>query len=245
MWDVHCVGSGDVVFEGFTPAAGVVAQVDSGGADPRLRANGGDPVHPNTPPGPEPIGVLSVSAPPGGTGQVQVTGNLWVSTLLAALPVDGSPGGEPLAGVEGPDSDGDGEPDATDVCPNAANALQETSVQDGLFGIGCACLCGDVNNSCTVTVSDVDAIQSEILPKLGAQAGCTDDDSGLCGSPPITEVRGCDASASGSCGVFDADVVQGAIGALITVGGQESFPLANGYDPANCAQSDPNPITPF
>lgn len=242
MWDVHVVGTGEIVFDSFTPAAGVVSNVDSGAADPILRANGGDPADPNSALQPEPIGVLMVSAPAGGTGEVQVTGNLYVTTLLAALPVDGTPGGQPL-GLVDIDSDGDGVPDGADNCPSVANAGQAASAQDGLVGFGCACLCGDVNSSCTVSGVDAQDIQLQMLANLGGQSGCyqlgSPDDQGLCGTPQTHEVRGCDANGSGSCSGSDAQVIQHSLAAI---SGTPTYPLPSGYAPTNCAQSTPDPI---
>ena len=116
--------------------------------------------------------------------------------------------------VVGPvgDADGDGVPDASDTCPLVANPGQEASIQDGLVGYGCACLCGDVNNSCTVSGIDVRDIQFQILPNLGAQSGCyqlgTPDDQGLCGTPQTREVRGCDTNGNGACSGVDAQIIQ-------------------------------------
>ncbi len=140
--------------------------------------------------------------------------------------------------------------DPNDVCVFAKNPLQEVTLQDGLVGIGCACLCGDVNNSCTITVTDVDDIQATIIPNLDAQPGCTKNNAGLCGTPQILEVRGCDADGSGTppgfvdCTVSDVDLIQRTI-PLLLPGPPPPFPLPNGYSPTNCAQTDPNPITPF
>ena len=139
------------------------------------------------------------------------------------------------------DTDGDGIPDSTDICVLVPNPAQTASVQDGLVGIGCSCLCGDTNNSCTVSAVDAQSIQLQILPNLGAQAGCyqigAPDDQGTCGVSPQQEVRGCDVNNSASCSAVDASVVQGALPSLA---GTPSFPLGNGYSPTNCAQSTPD-----
>jgi len=136
------------------------------------------------------------------------------------------------------DTDGDGIPDSTDICVLVPNPGQVASVQDGLVGIGCSCLCGDTNNSCTVSGIDAQSIQVQILPNLGAQAGCyqigSPDDQGVCGVSPQQEVRGCDVNNSSTCSGLDAQVVQGALPSLV---GTPSFPLANGYSPTNCAQN--------
>ena len=187
MWDIHIVGTGALVFDSFVPAAGVVAAIDSSGADPLLRANGGDPTDPNAPPGAEPVGVLNVAAPPGGGGQVQVTGNVWVSTLLSAESVDGTPGGAPLGAVA--DADGDGLPDGGDNCPFVANADQTASAQSGFESVGCACLCGDVNLDCVIDSSDALEIQ--------LAAGF---------APPqfLFDADHCDINADGLCNSADA-----------------------------------------
>ncbi len=190
MWDVHLVGTQDLVFVSFVAASGVVAQLDTGGSDPIVRANGGDPVDPNAPPVPEPVGVLTVSAPPGGAGEVQVTGNLWVNTLLAALPVDGSPGGLPLGAVG--DADGDGVPDAADNCPYVSNAGQQASAQEGFEAIGCACLCGDVNTDCKIDAND--ALEIILFSGFAPQATSFDPDhcdvngDGICDSNDGLEI---------------------------------------------------------
>ena len=103
----------------------------------------------------------------------------------------------------------------------------------------CACLCGDVNNSCTLTGTDAEDLQSKILPNLGIQPSCTNDDSGLCGSPPIIEVRGCDVDASGFCSIMDVETLQSALSG-IWLGA--TYPLSGGYDPRNCAQDSLDPI---
>ncbi len=238
MWDVHVVATAQLVIDGFTPAPGVVSHVESSGNDPILRANGGDPADSDSPLDPEPIGVLMVSAPPGGSGEVVVTGNLYVTTLLAAQPVAGLP-----LGLVDLDLDGDGVPDSVDNCLGVANPGQQASIQDGLVGFGCACLCGDVNNSCTVSGLDVQDIQQQILPNLGSQPGCyqigSPDDQGICGAPQTGEVRGCDTNAGGSCSALDAQVIQNSFAELF---GSPSFPLSSGYSPTNCAQSTPDPI---
>jgi len=211
MWDVHIVGTGDLVFDGFTPAAGVIAAIDSGGSDPILRANGGDPVDPNAPPGAQPIGVLNVSAPPGGTGEVQVTGNLWVSTLLAAAPVDGTPGGAPLGAVPESDADGDGVPDASDNCPYVANAGQAASTQSGFEAIGCACLCGDVNLDCTIDSGD--ALEIKLAAGFAPPQVTYDPDH-------------CDVNGDGGCNSADALEI------LLFSG---SAPPQLDFSPTNCA----------
>jgi hypothetical protein len=140
-----------------------------------------------------------------------------------------------------PDADFDGVCDVDDNCPNVANAGQTSSAQDGLVGIGCSCLCGDVNNSCTVSGVDVQDIQLQILPNLGLQSGCyqigSPDDQATCGTSPPREVRGCDANASATCSGVDAQVIQNDLPGII---GTPTYPLPNGYDPMNCAQSTPD-----
>ncbi len=75
---------------------------------------------------------------------VQVLGD-WIDTALATL-----------------DSDGDGEPDASDNCPRAPNPSQSddggvgSSVADG---VGNACQCGDVDGDGLGDPSDVQAIR--------------------------------------------------------------------------------------
>jgi hypothetical protein len=124
-----------------------------------------------------------------------------------------------------------------------ANPGQAASAQDGLVGFGCACLCGDVNSSCTVSAVDAQDIQLQILAYLGAQSGCyqlgSPDDQGLCGTPQTREVRGCDANGAGSCSGSDAQVIQNSVGAI---SGTPTYPLPSGYAPTNCAQSTPDPI---
>jgi hypothetical protein len=217
----------------------VVSHVDSSGNDPILRANGGDSADSDSPLDPEPIGVLMVSAPPGASGEVVVTGNLYVTTLLAAQPVAGLP-----LGLVGLDLDVDGVLDSVDNCPGVANPGQQASIQDGLVGFGCACLCGDVNNSCTVSAADVQDIQRQILPQLGSQPGCyqigSPDDQGICNVSGLgREVRGCDANSSSTCSSTDAQTIQNSFAQLF---GSPSFPLSSGYSPSNCAQSTPDPI---
>jgi len=141
------------------------------------------------------------------------------------------------------DSDADSVCDLDDNCPLVPNAGQAASTQDGLVGHGCACLCGDVNSSCTVNAVDAQDIQLHILPNLGTQAGCYPlggpDDQGLCGTPQTREVRGCDANSGGTCSASDAQVIQNSLPELV---GTPSFPLSTGYAPTNCAQSTPDPI---
>lgn len=138
----------------------------------------------------------------------------FVPASIAAADLDGDAFLDLVAGTQGfsvsvlfnlsEDSDGDGVGDATDNCVNTANPGQEASTQDGLVGLGCACLCGDVNDSCTVSGADAQDIQLQILPNLGTQDDCYDigdppfDEQGLCGTPQTTEPRGCDVNASGS-----------------------------------------------
>lgn len=141
-----------------------------------------------------------------------------------------------------PDSDGDGVSDSLDNCPLVANPGQQASAQDGLAGVGCACLCGDVNNSCTVSGSDAFHLQIQILPNLGGQSGCYNvgqpDAQGLCGTPQLYEPRGCDVDASGSCSSTDVQVLQFGLPAIR---GGASYPLPGGYDPGHCAQDSPDP----
>ena len=141
-----------------------------------------------------------------------------------------------------PDGDGDGVHDAIDNCALVANAGQAASVQDGLVGLGCACLCGDVNNSCTVSAVDAQDIQLQIIPNLGGQAGCYDvgnpDEQGVCGTPQDKEPRSCDVNASGACSSVDAQVIQFSLASLA---GTPIFPLGTGYDPTHCAQASPDP----
>ena len=178
----------------------------------------------------------------------------FVPASIAAADLDGDAFLDLVAGTQGfsvsvlfnlsEDSDGDGVGDATDNCVNAANPGQEASTQDGLVGLGCACLCGDVNDSCTVSGADAQDIQLQILPNLGTQDDCYDigdppfDEQGLCGTPQTTEPRGCDVNASGSCSGADAQVLQNSLAALV---GTPSFPLPSGYDPTHCAQASPDP----
>jgi hypothetical protein len=100
-----------------------------------------------------------------------------------------------------------------------------------------------VNGSCSVSSVDAQDIQGQILPNLGAQAGCYPlggpDDQGLCGTPQTREVRGCDANGGGSCSASDAQLIQNSLPELV---GTPSFPLSTGYAPTNCAQSTPDPI---
>jgi spore coat protein A len=139
------------------------------------------------------------------------------------------------------DADGDGIPDASDNCPLVPNAAQTASTQDGLVGIGCSCLCGDVNNSCSVSGVDAQDIQVRILPNLGLQPGCyqigSPDDQATCGASPRREVRGCDVDASATCSGTDAQVIQNDLSQII---GSPTYPLPSGYDPKNCAQSTPD-----
>jgi hypothetical protein len=128
-----------------------------------------------------------------------------------------------------------------DNCPLVPNTAQTASVQDGLIGVGCSCLCGDVNNSCTVSGVDVQDIQLQILPNLGLQSGCyqigSPDDQATCGSSAQREVRGCDVNTSSTCSGVDAQVMQNDLPGII---GTPTYPLANGYGPTNCAQSTPD-----
>jgi hypothetical protein len=242
-WDVHLIGTSDVEFHSFAAASGAFGLIDQTGPDPVLRVNGGSS-DPNGDAAAEAAGVLMVSAPPAGSGVVDVTGKTWVNTFLVELSVDGSAGDLPLGEVvEGGivDTDGDGEPDSTDNCVLVANASQGASVQDGLIGVGCACLCGDVNNSCTISGVDVQDIQTQILPNLGLQSGCYQvglpDDQAICGASPAREVRGCDVNASATCSGVDAQVLQSDLPGIV---GTPTYPLANGYDPTNCAQNTPD-----
>ena len=76
------------------------------------------------------IGSLVVSAAPGGSGSVVVTGNLTANHQLGGVvPQTGNFLG--TVGVGGPDGDGDGIPDTTDNCPTVNNPGQE----DGAGGL--------------------------------------------------------------------------------------------------------------
>lgn len=243
MWDLHVLGTNEVVFEDFVGAPGVVGHIDNTGPDPILRVNGGEAEDPNAPAVVESVGVLTVSAA-GGSGEVRVIGNQWLDThqVLVTIAPDSTPGGQPLGLVGAdPDTDGDTLPDSIDNCLLVANASQAASVQPGLTGIACACLCGDVNNSCTVSSVDVQDIRVQILPNLGAgncyQIGSPDDQA-TCGASPQREVRGCDVNASASCSGVDSQVIQLD---LPGIAGGAVYPLSNGFDPENCAQNTPDP----
>ena len=138
-------------------------------------------------------------------------------------------------------------PNDCDVCPTVFNPLQTLSVQGGLADVGCSCLCGDVNNSCTVSAADAQDIQISILPQLGAQPGCyqlgNPDDQGVCGLSGVSgrEVRGCDANGSGACSAADAQTIQ--LGLPGICPGCPP-PPPGAYDPRNCAQVTPDTCGP-
>lgn len=194
MWDVYVQGTGDVVFDGFVPAADVVGHIDSSGVDPLLRVNGGDSVDPDALPVAEPIGVLTVSAPPGGSGEVQVVGNLWVTSLLTSQPIDGTPGALPLGLVDG-DADADSVPDGLDNCPDYANESQADIDSDG---IGDDCTCGDSVPDGIISVLDVQQNQNSVL--------------GL--ATPLPELDDC--SGDGIVSVLDVQCTQNRVLGLIS-----------------------------
>ena len=132
-WDIHIGTTGaQVVLGTFTPNPGsdIIAAVTGN----VLRANGGIPTTGEL--GVHRIGSLQVSAT--GAGSVTVAGNLYVTAALAAANVTT---GNTLATVTvgGPDTDGDGIPDATDNCPTIANANQADGDGDSV---------GDVCDNC-------------------------------------------------------------------------------------------------
>ncbi|MDJ0790193.1 MAG: serine hydrolase [Myxococcota bacterium] len=106
---------------------------------------------------------------------------------LTACELD-EPNGSDLA-RSGPDRDGDGIPDATDVCPRVADPAQRDSDRDGR---GDACSCGDLDANGVVDWSD-----------LALSANCAE---GGMACPGL-----CDATADGACD--SADTLQ--IGAYL------------------------------
>ena len=104
-----------------------------------------------------------------------------------------------------PDDDGDGVPDLSDNCPFVPNGPndptgphlwgdQAESLQ--YPGIGCACLCGDVNRDCTVNAFDApEAQRAGLTPPL----------------PPLSprfDIAFCDINADGNCNAFDGPEMQ-------------------------------------
>jgi len=109
-------------------------------------------------------------------------------------PIDGATGSDGTITIgTGPDTDGDGVPDAVDNCPYTPNPGQEDTGGIGSGsapdGIGDACQCGDVNGNGQVTLGDsVIILRSLLIPPtatqtkpelcdVGGSAGCTLADS--------------------------------------------------------------------
>ena len=126
-WDVYVsTTSSSVVLQSFTPDTGTGSDIVAAISGNVLRANGGNPITGEL--GVHRIGTLVVSAT--GTGSVTVSGNLYVTAALAAASVTT---GTTLANAAGgPDTDGDGIPDATDNCPMVPNG----PAQAGVAGVG-------------------------------------------------------------------------------------------------------------
>ena len=141
-WDVYVAGTGGVVLGAFTPDTTAGSDVVGAVTGNVLRANGGNPINGEL--GVHRIGTLLVSAT--AAGQVNVTGNLYVTAALAAAAV--TPSVTPIAvTVAGSsDPDGDGVLDPADNCPTVANGPAQAAVAnvgnqtdtDG-DGVGDAC----------------------------------------------------------------------------------------------------------
>ena len=248
-WDIYVAGSGGMVLQSFTPAAGadVVGNI-SGNV---LRANGGDPINGET--GAHPIGSLTVAAT--AAGSVTVSGNLYVTASLAAAPVTS---GTTLAvGVTGSaDQDGDGILDQNDNCPTIANADQADSDSDGV---------GNVCDNCVSVAnprvgSDVNAFLAA-NPWATTTGGQRDDDhdgygnkcdakfsgTGLVGAADLTQFRAsngknrandnCGTSGTMPCAIFDLDEGSSLIGA----GDLTAFRSLNGKLPGPKCTSCPMP----
>ncbi len=127
---------------------------------------------------------------------------------LVSLTGDDGAGRRPFAWHQGaatPDADGDGVPDADDICPHARDPLQEDSGGVGpgsaADGNGDACQCGDVSNDGLVTLADFALIRSWV-----ASGGTV---------PPTPEFapQKCDVGGSAACSLADFALVRKAVAA--------------------------------
>jgi N-acetylneuraminic acid mutarotase len=98
------------------------------------------------------------------------------------------------------DADGDGVPDASDVCPSAPDPGQEdrggVGAGSASDGIGDACQCGDVSGDGRVTIADSTLVARSLL------------------APPTATLARpelCDADASPGCGLADAVTIRRAL----------------------------------
>ena len=141
-WDVYVSGTGGMVLGAFTPDAGAGSDVVGAVTGNVLRVNGGNPISGET--GVHRIGSLLVSAT--AAGNLNVTGNLYVTAALGSAAV--TPSATPIAvAITGSnDPDLDGVLDPADNCPSVANGPAEAGVanvgnqtdSDG-DGVGDAC----------------------------------------------------------------------------------------------------------
>ena len=123
---------------------------------------------------------------------------------------------DPVVSASTPaDADGDGVALSNDNCPFVPNAHQAVAGQ--FPEVGCACLCGDPNRDCAVSVSDAaDAQRAGLVPPL----------------PPISpffDVGFCDINGDGGCNVGDAAEMQRA--GLVP----PLPPISPGFDVTGCA----------
>jgi hypothetical protein len=125
---------------------------------------------------------------------------------LVSLTSDDGAGRRHFAWHQGaavPDADGDGVPDAEDICPNARDSLQEDSGGVGpgsaADGIGDACQCGDVSDDGLITLTDLAQIRGWLL------SGET--------VPPTSQfvAEKCDVNANGSCSAVDFAIARAAL----------------------------------
>ncbi|MFK7888117.1 MAG: thrombospondin type 3 repeat-containing protein [Gammaproteobacteria bacterium] len=146
-YDILIEASGGVSLLSFSPASGVVAQLDG---TQSLRANQID-IDAQT--GPRPVGTLSIMA--SASGDLQLTGGVFVDAALTETTLSEA---TQLA-ITGTDSDADSVLDAQDNCTLAANPDQRDTDADG-YGNRCD---PDLNNDGIVNVIDLGLLRAEFF----------------------------------------------------------------------------------
>ncbi len=135
---------------------------------------------------------VAVVAPGGGTAQ-ELYGPGDGFAALGTLAI--------APGAGGADRDGDGIPDAEDLCPDYASA--DNADADG-NGIGNVCECGDQNGDGLVDVSDILDINATIFGLLPVSPLCDANDDGACNIGDILAVNARIFGAQAFCARYPA-----------------------------------------
>lgn len=129
----------------------------------------------------------------------------WQASLVVTDAGGASDGVAVPVSLPPPDADGDGVPDASDVCPFAADPGQSDTGGVGSGsppdGVGDACQCGDVNGDGRVTLADAVVITRSLLAPPTATPA----------RPELCDVGGGPSPATQGCTLADAVILRSAL----------------------------------